>query len=74
MPLLVRQLAGAEPVDQHGNRIGDPITLPAGTEYAIVVRKLKRPSDNFDVYWSEIRIDDRLYRVPLRLLETANAA
>jgi hypothetical protein len=74
MPRLTRELAGAEPVDQHGNRTGAPVTLPAGTEYTITVQKLKRPSDSFDEYWSEIRSDDQLYRIPLKLLEAANAA
>jgi hypothetical protein len=71
---LIRELSGAEPVDQYGNRTNSPVTLPAGTEYTITVRKLKRPSDNFEEYWAEIRVGDQLYRVPLRLLEIANAA
>jgi hypothetical protein len=74
MPRLGRELSGAEPVDQHGNRTGSSVTLPVGTEYTVTVRKLKRPSDNFEEYWSEIRVAGQLYRVPLRLLEIVNAA
>ncbi len=74
MPRLTRELSGAEPVDQHGNSTGPPATLPVGTDYIVTVRKMKRPSDSFDEYWSEIRVADQLYRVPLRLLEIANAA
>ena len=74
MPRLNRQLIGAEPVDPHGTSIGPAATLPAGTEFAITVRKLTRPSDSFGELWSEIRVGDRLYRVPLRLLDAASAA
>ena len=74
MPHLKRELIGAEPVDQHGTSVGPPATLPAGTEFAITVRKLSRPSDSFGEMWSEIRVADRLYRVPLRLLDAAVTA
>jgi hypothetical protein len=74
MPRLTRELVGAEPVDQHGASTGPPVTLPAGTEFAVTVRKLHRPSDSFGEIWSEIRVAERLYRVPLRLLDASNAA
>jgi hypothetical protein len=74
MPRLNRPLAGAEPVDQHGASTGPAVTLPAGTDFAITVRKLNRPSDSFGEIWSEIRVSDRLYRVPLRLLDASDAA
>jgi len=74
MPRFTRELAGAEPVDQHGASTGPPVTLPAGAEFVVTVRKLRRPSDSFGEIWCEIRIGNQLYRVPLRLLETAHAA
>lgn len=74
MPRLVRDLTGAQPVDQHGTAVGPPITLPAEAEFVITIRKLKRPSDSFEEMWCEINVGNQLYRVPLRLLETANAA
>jgi hypothetical protein len=74
MPRLTRDLPGAEPVDNRGTAIGPPTTLPAGAEYIVTVRKLKRADDSFDEVWSEIRAGDRLYRVPLRILEIAIAA
>lgn len=74
MPRLTRELIGAVPVDAHGASIGPPATLPAGTEFAVTVRKLTSPSDSFGEIWSEIRVADQLYRVPLRLLDAANAA
>ncbi len=74
MPRLMRDLAGAEPVDKQSANIGPPVTLPAGTEFVVTIRKLRRPSDSFEEIWCEIRVADQLYRVPLRLLEIANAA
>lgn len=74
MPRLTRDLSGAQPVDTRGCAMGSPITLAAGVEYTVTVRKLKRADDSFDEVWCEIRADDQLYRVPLRLLEIANAA
>jgi hypothetical protein len=74
MPRLTREMVGAEPVDQHGASTGPPITLPAGTEFAITVRKLNRPSDSFGELWCEIRVADALYRVPLRLLDASDGA
>ena len=74
MPRLNRELVGAEPVDRHGATTGPAVTLAAGTEFVITVRKLNRPSDTFGEIWSEISVADRLYRVPLRLLEAALAA
>jgi hypothetical protein len=74
MPQLTKELVGAEPVDQHGTSMGPPVTLPAGTEFVVTVRKLRNPSDSFGDLWSEIRIGNQLYRVPLRLLEPNNAA
>jgi hypothetical protein len=73
MPTLVRELTGAQPVDQHGTVIGPTVTLPAGSEFAITIRKLKRP-DNMEELWCEILHGGSLYRVPLRLFEVANAA
>ena len=73
MPQLTRDLVGAQPVDQHGTSTDPPVTLPAGTEFVITVRKLNRPSDSFGEIWCEIRVADQLYRVPLRLLDTAYA-
>ena len=72
MPRLTRDLAGAEPVDQRGAALGPPVTLAAGLEYSVTVRKLKRPSDEFGELWCEIQVEDQLYRVPLRLFETAH--
>jgi hypothetical protein len=75
MPRLIRELVGAEPVDEHGITIGPPVTLPPNVEFVITIRKLNRPSDSFGELWSEIRLEGRLYRVPHRLLlESANAA
>jgi hypothetical protein len=74
MPRLKRDLQGAQPVDSRGSAIGPPTTLFAGTEFIITIRKLKRADDSFDELWCEIRIDNQLYRVPLRILEIANAA
>ncbi len=74
MPRLMRDLAGAEPVDKQAAKVGPPVTLPAGTEFAVPIRKLRRPSDSFEEIWCEILVADQLYRIPLRLLEIANAA
>ena len=74
MARLIRDLPGAQPVDKHGMASGPPVVLPAGAEFIITVRKLKRVDDSFDPLWCEIRIGDQLYRVPLRLLDIAKAA
>ncbi len=74
MPRLKRDLPAAQPVDSQGNGIGPPVTLSAGSEFIITIRKLKRADDSFDELWCEIRIGHQLYRVPFRLLEIANAA
>ncbi|MFN7998708.1 MAG: hypothetical protein U0Q18_34110 [Bryobacteraceae bacterium] len=74
MPNLVHPLAGAEPVDQQGTPLGRPVDLPPGTEFIVTIRKLRRPSASFDELWCEILVADRLYRVPLRLLDIAKAA
>ncbi len=74
MPRLTRDLAGAQPVDTRGNATGPPVTLNAGADFIITIRKLKRADDSFDEVWCEIRIGDQLYRLPFRLLELANAA
>ena len=74
MPRLIRDLPGAQPVDTCGCGIGPPVTLLAGAEFIITIRKLKRADDSFDELWCEIQAGDQLYRVPLRLLEFANAA
>ena len=72
MPRLMRDLQGAQPVDARGEAIGPPVTLLAGVEFIITIRKLKRADDSFDELWCEIRIGDQLYRVPLRFLEFAH--
>jgi hypothetical protein len=74
MSRLRRDLPAAQPVDSRGNGIGPPVTLFAGAEFVVTIRKLKRADDSFDELWCEIRIGDQLYRVPFRLLEIANAA
>jgi hypothetical protein len=74
MRTLIRQLAGAQPVDGNGNATGPSVTLPAGTEFEITIRKLRRPSDDLEELWCEIRVAGQLYRAPLRLFEVASAA
>ena len=74
MPRLIRELAGAEPVDEHGAATGPPVTLPAEAEFVITIRKLRRPSHSFDELWCEIRMNNQLYRVPLKLIGNAYAA
>ena len=74
MARLLKALPGAQPVDAKGVSLGPPVTLPAGVEFITTIRKLKRADDSFDEFWSEIRVDNQLYRVPLRLLDFANAA
>jgi hypothetical protein len=71
---LTKDLSGAEPVDTVGAPLGPPATLPAGTELRITVQRLRRPSENIEVYWSEIQAGNQLYRVPQRALEMALAA
>ena len=73
MPRLTRDLSGAQPVDQRGSSMGSPVNLPAGAEFIVTIRKLRRSDDSFDELWSEIRVGDQLYRVPLRLLEIGDA-
>jgi len=74
MPRLNKDLPGAEPVDGFGALLGPPAILPAGTELRITVALLRRPSDEIEIYWSEIQVDRQLYRVPRRALQTALAA
>jgi len=74
MPRLIKDLAGAEPVNGSGAPAGRPATLRAGAELRITVPKLRRPSETIEIYWSEILVDGQLYRVPHRALETALAA
>jgi len=74
MPRLNKNLPGAEPVDGLGAPTGPPATLNAGTELCITVPMLRRPSDSFEVYWSEIEVEGKLYRVPRKALQTALAA
>lgn len=74
MPRLMRDLPGAQPVDKRGASIGPPVTLPAGADFTITIRKLNSPSDSFEDVWCEILMADQLYRVPLRRLEFVNAA
>jgi hypothetical protein len=45
--------------------------LRAGTELRITT---DAPRQAIEVYWSEIQVDGRLYRVPRRALEAALAA
>lgn len=71
MPRLIKNLQGAEPVNGSGAPAGPPATLHAGAELHITVPKLLRPSENIEVYWSEIQVDGQLYRVPRRALEIA---
>jgi hypothetical protein len=71
MPRLIKDLPGAEPVNNSGAPAGPPATLYAGTEFSITVAKLVRPSENIEIYWSEILVGGQLYRVPRRSLETA---
>ncbi|HUB34184.1 MAG TPA: hypothetical protein VMA31_14180 [Bryobacteraceae bacterium] len=73
MPRLMKDLAGAEPVNGAGAPAGPPATLPAGSELRITVPKLRHPSDTIEVYWSEIQVNGQLYRVPRRALDTALA-
>ena len=74
MSRLIKNLAGAEPVNGFGALTGPPATLHAGTELRITVPMLRRPSETIEIYWSEIQVDGQLYRVPRRALETALAA
>jgi hypothetical protein len=67
-------LPGAQPVDERGASIGHPIVPPAGSEFIITIRKLKRAGDGFDEPWCEIRSGGQLYRGSLRLLDFANGA
>lgn len=73
MPLLRRDLPGAEPVNSSGAPAGPPATLPAGVELRITVPKLRRPSETIEIFWSEIQVGGQLYRVPRRALDTALA-
>jgi len=74
MSRLTRDVPGAQPVDVRGRAISPPVTLRAGVEFFITIRKLKRADDSFDELWCEIRIGEDLYRIPYRLLEFADAA
>jgi hypothetical protein len=74
MPRLSKDTLGVEPVDPSGASLGPQVTLRAGTEFTVTVPKLKRPDDAFETWWCEIRVDERLYRLPLRLLQSSRAA
>ncbi len=74
MPRLMRDLPGAQPVDRHGNATAPSVTLHAGAEFVFTIRKLRKADDSFDEFWCEISTGEQLYRVPLRLLDTAIAA
>jgi hypothetical protein len=74
MPHLIKNLPGAEPVDGFGAPMGPPATLRSGTELRITVPMLRRPSENIEMYWSEVQVGGQLYRVPRRALEMALAA
>ena len=74
MVRLIRDLPGAEPVNRSGVSTGPPATLHAGTEFSITIGKLRRPSDDIETFWCELRVGEQLYRVPRRMLETAAAA
>jgi hypothetical protein len=74
MARLIKDLTGAEPVDRFGRVIGPPERITAGSEFEVTIPKLKGPSDGFDPYWCEIRVEGQLYRVPLRAFELAKAA
>jgi hypothetical protein len=74
MARLIKDLTGAEPVDGFGRVIGPPGRILAGSEFEVSIPKLKGPSDGFDTYWCEIRVEGQLYRVPLRAFEMAKAA
>lgn len=70
---LNKDLPGAEPVNASGAPVGAPATLHAGTELTITVPMMNRPSENIEIYWSEIQVDGQLYRVPRRALDKALA-
>jgi hypothetical protein len=74
MPRLIKDLPGAEPVNGLGAPSGPTTTLHTGAELCITVPKLRRPSETNEIYWSEIRVEGQLYRVPRRALEKALAA
>jgi hypothetical protein len=71
MVRLIKDLPGAEPVDKSGTPTGPPATLHAGTEFSITITKLRRPSDDIETFWCELKVGDQLYRVRKRTLETA---
>ncbi len=74
MPRLIKNLPGAEPVNGSGAPTGPPALLQAGVELRITVPLLRRPSENIEIYWSEIQVEGQLYRVPRRALQAALAA
>jgi len=71
MARLIRALNGAEPVDGFGAATGAASTLPAGTEFTVTIAKLRRPSDNIEEFWCELKAGDQLYRVPVKALDAA---
>ena len=73
MPTLARDLIGVEPVDRNGNITGPPTRLVRGSEYRITIPKLRRPEEAFEEYWCELQVADQLYRVPLKMLQGAQA-
>ncbi len=73
MARLIKDLPGAEPVDSSGTPTGPPATLHAGTEFSITISKLRRPSEEIETLWCELKVGEQLYRVRRRTLETAAA-
>jgi len=71
MPHLMKDLPGAEPVSVSGTPMGPPATLRAGSELRITVPMMHRPSQDFELYWSEIQVNGQLYRVSRRALDRA---
>jgi hypothetical protein len=48
--------------------------LRAGTEYQLTIAKLRRPSDDIEAIWCELRVGEQLYRAPRRNFDIAAAA
>jgi len=70
MTRLTRDLK-AEPVDGFGSATGAVATLPAGTEFTVTIAKLRKPSDDTEGFWCELKAGDQLYRVRVKALEAA---
>jgi hypothetical protein len=73
MARLIKDLPGAEPVDRSGTSMGPAATLHAGTEFSITISKLRRQSDDLEVFWCELKVGEQLYRVRRRTLEAVAA-